>query len=680
MARGLNVFVNIGAKVGSSVGSAARATERRFEQMGRRIKVIGAEMKATLKGVEEAQERRRTRLFEGAAFAYGVSRAMAPFVDFEDALVRMGNTAEVHGAKLDAVGKDIIQSGARFGYGGRAAIAGANDFIAAGESMQSALGALQPTLMLAKTAGVEITEASQAGISVMQNLGVKATELGLAFDYMAKAGKEGRFEINDMAKAFPGVASRANVLGMKGLDGVKRMSAMLQIVRTNARDADEAGNNLLNFLDKLTSSDSDKKFSKMGVDIEAVFKRSQKRGTDFVDDMLDIISKKTKGGTDGFAMSALFEDRQARAAAIALVQQRKEYERIRKAAGEGAGTLKKDFDEISKTSKFGLNRAAAGLERVGIALGKAFGPAIGDAAERLADLSERFANWAEKNPRMVKAIGYTIMSFMGLRTAIAAVGFVFGGVSGRIARFLIGGLARLAFRGFGMFTSIAGRVLVGGLMRLGPLMLRGLIAAAPWVLRGIVGLLNPVGLAVMIGLAAAYLIYTYRDAIAAKWGEFTNWWRTSAWPAVMDTVSALSEIGGRIVDSIINGLAANWGRLKSWFAEKWNGLVPGFMEVGASAPAAPKPAGARALGGSWSGNRPYLVGERGPELAVPGRSGTIVPAHVTAALARGGGSSGGFVHKGDVNIYGATDPKAVAREVEATLKRLAGRQAALLSD
>lgn len=34
---------------------------------------------------------------------------------------------------------------------------------------------------------------------------------------------------------------------------------------------------------------------------------------------------------------------------------------------------------------------------------------------------------------------------------------------------------------------------------------------------------------------------------------------------------------------------------------------------------------ARAMGGPVSANKPFLVGERGPELMVPNRSGTVVP-------------------------------------------------------
>ena len=42
----------------------------------------------------------------------------------------------------------------------------------------------------------------------------------------------------------------------------------------------------------------------------------------------------------------------------------------------------------------------------------------------------------------------------------------------------------------------------------------------------------------------------------------------------------------------------------------------------------------KALGGPVSRNQPYLVGERGPELFVPGAKGNIVPNH-----AMGGGAS-----------------------------------------
>ena len=51
------------------------------------------------------------------------------------------------------------------------------------------------------------------------------------------------------------------------------------------------------------------------------------------------------------------------------------------------------------------------------------------------------------------------------------------------------------------------------------------------------------------------------------------------------------------------------------------------------------PVGARAAGGPVTGGLPYLVGERGPELFVPGASGSIVPNGALSALPSAGGGT-----------------------------------------
>ena len=54
--------------------------------------------------------------------------------------------------------------------------------------------------------------------------------------------------------------------------------------------------------------------------------------------------------------------------------------------------------------------------------------------------------------------------------------------------------------------------------------------------------------------------------------------------------------------------------------------VTSFVSQGGPPPLPPLPAG-KALGGAVGAGRPYMVGERGPELFVPSRAGTIVPNH-----------------------------------------------------
>lgn len=67
--------------------------------------------------------------------------------------------------------------------------------------------------------------------------------------------------------------------------------------------------------------------------------------------------------------------------------------------------------------------------------------------------------------------------------------------------------------------------------------------------------------------------------------------------------------------------------------------------------------GVRALGGSVSANTPYVVGEKGPELFMPGKSGTIIP---NQNMPNNGG--GGMVI--NVDARGSTDPEAVRQQVQ----------------
>ena len=70
-------------------------------------------------------------------------------------------------------------------------------------------------------------------------------------------------------------------------------------------------------------------------------------------------------------------------------------------------------------------------------------------------------------------------------------------------------------------------------------------------------------------------------------------------------------------------------------------------------------AGVRAYGGSVAGNQPYMVGERGPELFVPGGNGTIIPNSNMR-----GSSGGGNNISVSVDARGSNDPAAVRAQVQ----------------
>lgn len=80
----------------------------------------------------------------------------------------------------------------------------------------------------------------------------------------------------------------------------------------------------------------------------------------------------------------------------------------------------------------------------------------------------------------------------------------------------------------------------------------------------------------------------------------------------------------------------------------------------------------RAAGGPVSANTPYVVGEVGPELFVPGASGNIIPAGKTAAMMSGGGSGGATINI-TVNAGLGTDGVALGRVLVKAIKDAEGR-------
>lgn len=103
------------------------------------------------------------------------------------------------------------------------------------------------------------------------------------------------------------------------------------------------------------------------------------------------------------------------------------------------------------------------------------------------------------------------------------------------------------------------------------------------------------------------------------------------------------DLGKNLADSVINGI----GNLAERVAKKVGGALDSVSVMGIS----PKDvldfgtSPFRAAGGPVTGGRPYVVGEQGPELFVPGQSGAIVPNDML------GGSSARTVV--NVNVYNA---------------------------
>jgi len=192
-------------------------------------------------------------------------------------------------------------------------------------------------------------------------------------------------------------------------------------------------------------------------------------------------------------------------------------------------------------------------------------------------------------------------------------------------------LGALAFRGGPLGAGIGGNVGVafGGTSLIGPSQNEELTKAK----EALTALIDPIN-----------QVKTVAGTIG---GAFSDSFR-SVVTGSMTAQEALASFFSRIADSFLEMAGQIITQmiviksLESAISIFGGGLGGGFKGFSGAGPVAfPSNmniglAGFRAAGGPVSGNQSYMVGERGPELFVPGRSGTIVP---NSALGSGGSTS-----------------------------------------
>lgn len=154
-----------------------------------------------------------------------------------------------------------------------------------------------------------------------------------------------------------------------------------------------------------------------------------------------------------------------------------------------------------------------------------------------------------------------------------------------------------------------------------------------------------------------------------------------------DQKAGFEKAGFDVADRMINAVKSKIGELVDWFrglparileaigtidiSSRIKATLPSWLGGETSNPPNPPIDGARAAGGPVSAGKTYLVGERGPELFSPGRSGFISPNEVYAASgsAQSSGQASGtgpnyyLDQRNSFYISGVADPDAAARKV-----------------
>lgn len=169
-------------------------------------------------------------------------------------------------------------------------------------------------------------------------------------------------------------------------------------------------------------------------------------------------------------------------------------------------------------------------------------------------------------------------------------------------------------------------------------------AAVTGALRAFAPYLGPVGI-IAAGIVSWFVVFKNLDVFV--------------W-AALKSFDALKSAFSSLATSLVTFAQRAYEGVKTWLVDRFNaivdnitsriGWIAGVLSAAGSMPLAQGGViQGRAGGGDVSAGRPYMVGERGPELFVPRGSGTIVPNHAL---------SGNITIAPVININGGTSSSA----------------------
>jgi len=272
---------------------------------------------------------------------------------------------------------------------------------------------------------------------------------------LAHASNTGKMGVEGMLKSLPQLTLRMKDLpaGM-ALTGEQMMAdlvAGLQVARLGANSDDEAARNLDAFMYRIFSPETGKRFESAGINLENSIKNLTSAGHTPMEAMLDTITEyvgsRGKGALDAFNSALTMEQGEARDAAfsaldsryalgdlfvdegvknfmIAAMQNREMLQGLKTDLGEAADQdlMGEDFQRRMTSGKEQLKALRIQLSNIGATLGGPLASALVSTTQSLLPVINGFAQWAQDNPGMVKALLITAGGFAGLRLGIAGAG------------------------------------------------------------------------------------------------------------------------------------------------------------------------------------------------------------------------------------------------------------------
>lgn len=404
----------------------------------------------------------------GGGIAAGAAIMAQPVkkqMSYERQLAMMANTAFSDGglegrrAGLEQM-KSSIRNAVTYGGGTKEDAAETLDALLkdGGISFETASKWLPELMKYATASGASATDLANVMLKGKKTFGFRDEDISTVLNMAIAAGKEGSFELSDMARWLSSQLGSASAAGMRGKDDFVKILALNEAAAITAGSSDEAGNNVFNLLAKLTSHDIETAaksidYNGKGIDFSGTLVQAREHGLDPIDALSSLIDKivasdkrfqelqkklasaRDKGEQtavydsmakllEGFGVGKLVADQQALKALLAYRNNPEYRKKVEDAInqqrtlpeGQRAGDV--DFKFISDTNDFKTEQAKNTLEFSQMDGVKKLADASGTVADAISWAGEKFPGLTTAvvtATTAIKAMTAAAVTFAGLK-------------------------------------------------------------------------------------------------------------------------------------------------------------------------------------------------------------------------------------------------------------------------
>ncbi|MHC8343353.1 phage tail tape measure protein [Pseudomonas sp. RT6P73] len=326
-----------------------------------------------------------------------------------------------------------------------------NALVGAGMELDKALQYAPTAAKFAVGQGSDGGETARMINALGQNAKITdPAQMQKALEAIAYQGQAGSFEAADMARWFPELLANMGALNITGMDAVSQLGSMLQVQMKTAGGADEAANNLKNWMGKIGSGDTVEAYKKAGIDYQASMNTGLQNGKSTLESSFELAQKyiaatdpkkaaamaeatakisKEADPEKAKAMIAsleqalrtgdLFADMQVKAALTAYMQNKDLYNQLKKDSANATGILDKNLEERRQSSAQKWSEMAQGMDEAMRAIGDAFRPVTDKVADGLTYVTQGLSKLSDESPKVVTGIGAAVAAVIAFQSAMS---------------------------------------------------------------------------------------------------------------------------------------------------------------------------------------------------------------------------------------------------------------------